>query len=372
VELAGDFRRGCELVTNLALVAEVSKLDEVRVIRSGELTLFLTDRGRFGITLLLATGSEAHLDSLRELAKKRGMSLTPDGLMRGSKRLASSSERAIYSALGLSYIPPELREGGGEIGVAKSKKLPPLIQIEDVQGILHAHTSASDGAHSLEAMALAARDRGFSYFGVADHSRAAHYAGGLTLEEIEDQHREVQRLNDCFRNFRIFKGIEADIFPDGALDYSPEILGKFDFVVASIHSKFNLDRASQTKRLLRAIANPQTTILGHMTGRQLLRRKGYEVDIEKVLAACAEHGVAVEINANPWRLDLDWRWYAKGLEMGCIFSVNTDAHSTGELDFLKYGIGLARKGGLTASNVLNCLSARQFAAYLQRRRKRMP
>src|SRR6185295_6129305 len=188
------------------------------------------------------------------------------------------------------------------------------------------------------------RSRGYGYFGVADHSVSAGYAGGLTVEEIEAQHEEIDRLNAGYGDdFRIFKGIESDIRADGSLDYPDEILGRFDFVVASVHSGFRADVETQTARIVRAVANPHTTILGHMTGRQLLRRHGYAVDIERVLAACAQHGVAVEINANPWRLDLDWRWHARALELGCMFSINPDAHSTAEIDLVRWGVLMARK-----------------------------
>ena len=182
-------------------------------------------------------------------------------------------------------------------------------------------------------MAEATRNRGYVYFGIADHSKSAHYAGGLSVEQIAEQHAAIDRLNAGYGgSFRVFKGIESDILLDGALDYPDEVLQRFDFVVASVHSRFRLDRKTQTERIIRAVENPYTTILGHMTGRQPLRRPGYEVDIEEILAACATHGVAVEINANPWRLDLDWRWHERALERGYMMSINPDAHSTDEID----------------------------------------
>jgi DNA polymerase (family X) len=217
-------------------------------------------------------------------------------------------------------------------------------------------------------MAEATRDRGYGYFGVADHSRSAHYAGGLSLEEIAAQHAEIDQLNRRYgKRFRIFKGIESDILADGSLDYPDEVLAQFDFVVASVHGRFKLDRKEQTERILRAVSNPHTTILGHMTGRQLLRRPGYEVDIERILSACAKHGVAVEINANPWRLDLDWRWHQTALELGCLMSINPDAHSTDEIDLTHWGVEMARKGGVPKERVLNCLDLPAFAALLKDR-----
>ena len=206
-------------------------------------------------------------------------------------------------------------------------------------------------------MSEATRERGFEYFGVADHSQSAHYAGGLSLEEIAEQHREADRLNKEYgKSFRILKGIEADILADGSLDYPKRVLDSFDFVVASVHSRFKMPKKEQTDRILKAIRNPYTTIVGHMTGRQLQRRPGYEIDIDKVLKACAEYGVAVEINAHPWRLDLDWRWHEKALEYGCIFSINPDAHSIRELDHMHWGVEMARKGGVPADRVLNAMA----------------
>jgi DNA polymerase (family 10) len=244
-----------------------------------------------------------------------------------------------------------------------------LVTDDDIRGILHAHTDVSDGVDTLEVMAQETSARGYQYFGVADHSKSAHYAGGLSVEEIAAQHREIDRLNNSFgKNFRILKGIESDILADGSLDYPDDVLARFDFVVASVHSRFKLDRTTQTQRIIRAVENPFTTILGHITGRQLLRRPGYDIDIEAVLAACAEHGVAVEINANPWRLDLDWRWHQRALDLGCMMSINPDAHSTRELDLTHWGVEMARKGGVPASRVLNCLPL-QALTYLHKRKR---
>jgi DNA polymerase (family 10) len=239
-----------------------------------------------------------------------------------------------------------------------------------LRGILHCHTDASDGAETLETMANATRKRGFQYFGVADHSRSAHYAGGLSLEKVEEQHREADRLNSKFgKEFRILKGIESDILADGALDYPDDVLDRFDFVVASIHGRFKLDREAQTERLLRAVSNRYTTIIGHMTGRQLLRRPGYEVDVEKVLCACARNDVAVEINAHPWRLDLDWRWHQAALDFGCMMSINPDAHSIRELDHMHWGVEMARKGGIPPDRVLNAMPLAGILRHLKHRRR---
>jgi DNA polymerase (family 10) len=372
ITAAGDFRRGCELIGDLTLVAQTPKLAGPPIERAsnGQFTVHLTDEARYGATLLHATGSSAHFEALQKMARAKSLILDQSGLRRGRKVIAAESEADIYKALGLPFIEPELREGRGEIERAMKGKLPKLTTDEDIRGILHAHTNASDGVDTLEVMARATLERGYEYFGVSDHSKSAHYAGGLSVEKITKQHRAVERLNKSFgKDFRILKGIESDILADGSLDYSDPVLARFDFVVASIHGQFRLDKKAQTERLLRAIANPYTTILGHMTGRQLLRRPGYEVGIETVLKSCAAHGVAVEINANPWRLDLDWRWHEKALAFGCMMSINPDAHSTNELDLTHWGVEMARKGGVPAGRVLNCLSLDELLHYLDRRKK---
>jgi DNA polymerase (family X) len=272
--------------------------------------------------------------------------------------------------LGLQFIEPELREGRDELQKASKNSLPKLVVDKDLRGILHSHTTASDGTETLEAMAEATRKRGFEYFGVADHSQSAHYAGGLSLEEITEQHREADRLNKRYgKCFRILKGIEADILGNGSLDYPDPMLSDFDFVVASVHSRFKMSEKEQTKRILKAIENPYTTIFGHMTGRQLQRRPGYEVDIDQILRACAEHSVAVEINAHPWRLDLDWRWHQKALDYGCMLSINPDAHSIRELDHMHWGVEMARKGGVPPDRVLNAMTLGKLLRHLQRRRQ---
>jgi len=368
-EIAGDFRRGCELVTNLAIVAQANNSSKP-ANSTGGLEIAVTDKKHFGASLLHATGSADHLEQLAKLAADKGFALKPDGLYRGRALVASASENDIYDALGLQFIESELREGRDELKLAAKRSLPELVGDEDLHGILHSHTTASDGTETLETMAEATRKRGFEYFGVADHSISAHYAGGLSLDEIAEQHREADKLNKRYgKSFRILKGIEADILADGSLDYSDRVLVKFDFVVASIHSRFKMTKKEQTERILKAIKNPHTTIIGHMTGRQLQRRPGYEIDINRILKACAEHGVAVEINAHPWRLDLDWRWHQKALDYGCIFSINPDAHSIRELDHMHWGVEMARKGGVPPDRVLNAMPLVKLLRHLQRRRQ---
>ncbi|WLB24056.1 PHP domain-containing protein [Bradyrhizobium japonicum] len=369
VTIAGDFRRGCELVGDLAIVAEAAKPDKTSTPSADELQIRVSDRKHFGVALLFATGSATHIEQLRALAAEKGMRLQPDGLHKG-RTLIAGEEADIYRALGLPFIDPELREGRGEIEAALKGKLPKLVTDQDLRGILHCHTDASDGTETLESMAKATRQRGFEYFGVADHSKSAHYAGGLSVEEIAQQHREADRLNKRFgKDFRILKGIESDILADGSLDYDDDVLERFDFVVASIHGRFKLDRKAQTQRLLRAISDPRTTIIGHMTGRQLQRRPGYEIDVEKVLRACAKHDVVVEINAHPWRLDLDWRWHRAALEFGCMLSINPDAHSIPELNHMHWGVLMARKGGVPAERVLNAMTLAEITRYFRQKRR---
>lgn len=369
VTIAGDFRRGCELVGDLTIVAEASKADKTsKASATDGLQIRLSDRKHFGVALLFATGSAAHIEQLRAIASEKGMRLESDGLHK-DRTLIAGDEAEIYSALDLPFIDPELREGRGEVEAALKGKLPKLVTDQDLRGILHCHTDASDGTETLETMAKATRQRGFEYFGVADHSKSAHYAGGLSVEEIAQQHREADRLNKRFgKDFRILKGIESDILADGSLDYDDDVLERFDFVVASIHGRFKLDRKAQTQRLLRAISNPYTTIIGHMTGRQL-QRPGYDIDVEKVLRACAKHDVVVEINAHPWRLDLDWRWHQAALEFGCMLSINPDAHSIPELDHMHWGVLMARKGGVPADRVLNAMKLPEITRYFRQKRR---
>jgi len=373
ISIAGDMRRACELVSDLRLVAVDPKASELKVEPFGGLMLHTCPAARFGAVLLHATGSKAHHEQLGVLAGRKGFSLDADGLRRGGKLIPTPNEAAVYRSVGLPVVPPELREGTDEIARARKGVLPDLISTKDLKGVLHLHTIFSDGVHTLEQMAEAARARGYTYLGITDHSQSAHYAGGLSLREIEEQHAIADELNRRHGGrFRILKGIESDILADGSLDYAAEVLERFDFVVASVHSRFRLGRDEQTRRIITAVSNPYTTTLGHITGRQLLRRPGYDVDVEAILEACARHGVAVEINGNPYRLELDWRWHRRALQLGCLLSINPDAHSTEELDLVKWGVAVARKGGVAKDHVLNAMSIGQLKAYLQARRHRPP
>ncbi|HEX2257732.1 MAG TPA: helix-hairpin-helix domain-containing protein [Afifellaceae bacterium] len=374
IEPAGDVRRGCDLVCDLRLAGRIAvPMSSVQTVSiNDEVDLYVADEPRYGVALLLATGSAAHVEALQRFAESRNLRLGPEGLRQGGKLIPCPEERDVYDKLGLPFISPELRESGDEVALAAEGRLPELVEQEDLHGVLHCHTDRSDGVNSLEEMAEAARQRGYRYIGVADHSRSAGYAGGLSVEQVEAQLAEIDRLNRGYRGrFHILKGIESDILPDGSLDYPDEVLARFDLVVASVHSRFRLDREAQTARIVRAVSNPFTTILGHPTGRLLLRRDGYDVDVDRVLQACAEDGVVVEINCNPRRLDLDWRWHRRGLELGCLFSINPDAHSIAELDFMRWGVAAARKGGLAKARILNVLNSKAMTTRLRERKSKV-
>ena len=280
------------------------------------------------------------------------------------------SELQAYQEAGLGYIVPELREGQFEIALATEGKLPVLLEMEDLRGSLHNHSTYSDGKHTLKDMATYCQSLGYEYLGIADHSRSAFYAGGLDIEKVAEQQREIQILNEELAPFRIFSGIESDILVDGSLDYPDDILATFDFIVASVHSALSMTRQKATARLIKAIENPYTTILGHPTGRLLLRREGYPIDHQAIIDACAANEVVIEINANPWRLDLDWRWIHYALEKGVRLSINPDAHEKEAYAHMRYGVMVARKGGLTREMTLNALSADALAIYFEARKRR--
>ncbi|HMX41514.1 MAG TPA: PHP domain-containing protein, partial [Saprospiraceae bacterium] len=307
----------------------------------------------FGSKLFQRTGSSDFVEAFVKQA--------PGLVFKGLR-----TEHEVFEKAGLPYIAPELRENPKVLSLAQARQLPDLISDADLRGVLHVHTTWSDGLHSLREMCEYARSLGYDYIGITDHSQAAFYANGLKPDRVLAQMAEIDALNAELAPFRIFKGIESDILNDGALDYEEELLGKFDFIVASVHSNLKMSREKATERVLRAIRHPRTTILGHPTGRLLLSREGYPLDWPAVMDACAEHGVALELNANPHRLDLDWSLIPEATRRGIRISINPDAHSREGIHHMRYGVMAARKGGLRAADCLNALGAEAFAERLRR------
>jgi len=277
-------------------------------------------------------------------------------------------EREFYTAMGLPWIPPEMRETGEEVALARTGQLEKILPWDGVRGVFHNHTTRSDGAASLEEMVIAAKTLGFSYFGISDHSQSAFYAQGLKLPILLEQEKEVRDVQERHPEIRIFWGIESDILADGSLDYDTKTLSKFDFVVASVHSRFQMDRRQMTDRILKAIRNPATRFLGHATGRLLLGRKGYDLDMEAVIREAAKHDVAIEINASPARLDIDWRWGSELRKCGTLVSINPDAHEVAGLADTRYGVAVARKALMPTALVVNSRPTEEVASWLARAR----
>lgn len=277
-----------------------------------------------------------------------------------------STEQAVFNQVKLPFVAPELREQDWALELAMQNQLPQLIVDEDIKGVVHNHTTASDGLNTLREMATYTRDLGYEYLVISDHSKSAFYAGGLKPDEVLAQFAEIDELNKELAPFKIFKSIESDILNDGSLDYEPDLLAQFDLIIASVHTNLRMDKAKATQRILTAIENPHTRILGHPTGRLLLSREGYPIDYQAIIDACAEHGVAIELNANPYRLDLDWTWIPYAMEKGVLISINPDAHSTAGIHDIQYGVASARKGGLTASACLNAKGLSDFEKWVKK------
>ncbi|MBV8606054.1 MAG: DNA polymerase/3'-5' exonuclease PolX, partial [Singulisphaera sp.] len=326
---------------------------------------------QFPFALHYCTGSKAHNIAMRRRALARGLTLNEYGLVGPDGPVAGATEADLFAALGLAEIPPELREDVGELEAAGRGPLPRLATLDDLTGTFHCHTDWSDGGATLAEMAEAARALGLKYLGIADHSRSARYAGGLSIERVRDQWAAIDALNQKFGSaFRLFKGTECDILPDGSLDFPDELLDGFDFVVASVHSHFGQPRDEMTARIVRAVSNPRVTMLGHPTGRLLLARDGYAVDLDAVIEAAARARSMIEINANPHRLDLDATHCRRARERGVPLVVNPDAHATGGLADLDYGIGVARRAGLGPGDLFNTAPLGAVAKALEARRRR--
>ncbi|RKR85230.1 DNA polymerase (family 10) [Mucilaginibacter gracilis] len=375
--ICGDYRRRVEIITDLVYVIgaddvgeAITALQRADLLQNMQVTdntisgeteaglavsLVVSDTVHFYTEVFAQTGNKEHVEAVLNRIKQPNLEV--------------ESEEEIYENAGLPYIEPELREGTAIIAKAIASELPQLITYDDLKGTLHNHSTWSDGVHSLEEIVPYLRDTlGLEYLGICDHSKSAFYAKGLSIERVLQQHEEIDYINKNTPGFHIFKGIESDILNDGQLDYPDEILQRFDFIVASVHSNLKMDHDKATARLIKAIENPYTTILGHPTGRLLLSRNGYSIDYKKVIDACAANGVVIEINANPLRLDLDWRWHQYALDKGVWLSINPDAHrNEGFLD-MHYGVLTARKGGLYKERCLNALSLDEIKQVFAKRK----
>jgi DNA polymerase (family 10) len=324
---------------------------------------------QFAFALHYFTGSKDHNIALRQRAIDRGLRLNEYALAGPDRSVPCKDEADLFRALGLDAIPPEMREHTGEIELAETHHLPKLVEVDDIRGVFHCHTNASDGANTLEEMAEAAGALGLQYLGIGDHSQSLTVANGLTPRRVAEQQARIDALNAKMKGFHIFKGIECDILADGRLDFEDDVLSSFDYVVASVHSHFAQSREETTARIVRAVSHPHVTMLGHATGRLLLRREGYQVDLEAVLQAAAKHGTMVEINAHPQRLDLDWVHCKRAKALGVKLVINPDAHSTGDVALYTYGVDVARRAWLEKKDVFNTQTLTQVTRSLAARKQ---
>ena len=388
-EVAGSLRRNRETIGDIDVL--VGTLDPIpvreafmavegirEVMAEGETKSRILSEEGVGVDLRVVepvafapalhyfTGSKEHNTRLRQRARERGWKLNEYGLWdEEGAALPTPEEQDIFRHLDMAWIPPELREDLGELEKAadlhsRSAEWEPLISEQDVKGVLHCHSTWSDGKATLREMVQAASDLGWVYYGTADHSRTASYAGGLSIEQLAEQRAELEEIRSDFPHMTLLQGIESDILADGSLDYPDEVLAELDYVVVSVHSSFSLPRAEQTARIEKALRHPATTVWGHPTGRLLLQRDGYEIDLDHLLSVAAEEKVIVELNAHPRRLDLDWRWGRRVLELGVDIGIHPDAHSTQGLRDVEYGVAVARKMGFSSSQVTNCMNPEEY------------
>ena len=392
-DIAGSLRRKLETVSDINLIASSDKPDKVieRFLGNKSVTEVISHdakrlsvRSESGVPATLTvvednvypsalchfTGSASHMADLRAVANKGGFTIDEAGLFDTNGRVRTPDEKAVYKALGVNYIHPELREGEGEVESAKRAETPKLVEPSDITGLFHCHTLWSDGTETVKTMANECKKLGYSYLGVSDHSRAAFYAGGLSIDNLKKQGEEIDTLNKSMKDFTIFKGVESDILADGSLDYPDSVLNDLDFVIVSVHSRFAMTEKDMTGRIVTAIKHPQTTMLGHMTGRLLLAREPYAVDSLALIEACAKHDVIIELNANPQRLDIDWRLIGVAIEAGVTISINPDAHRVAGLRHIAHGVTTARKGGCVKENIYNTKSVGWITTDLEKRKKR--
>ncbi len=389
--ITGSWRRRREIIRDIDVVLNVKrsefkkiggkiqeKFPHTKIVSSND--DFISLISEFGISVdfvfadedyafkvFYTTGSKDFLSKFESHLGKFGFEVKQDGIFKNGERVDFATEMDIFDKFKMSFIPPELREGFDEIELALNGEIPNLVQEKDLRGVFHIHSTYSDGSDTLEDMISKCEELGFEFVGVSDHSKSAYYAGGLTEDKLFKQWEEIEELQKKFK-IKILKGAEVDILPDGSLDYSDEILSKFDFVIASIHSRFKMTEEEATQRIIKAMQNPYVTILGHPTGRLLLGRDGYPVDMKKVIDEASKLGVVIEFNANPHRLDIDWRFISYARSKGVKISINPDAHSIGEIYYTLLSLGTARKGGLEKRDVLNTLSAEQIQDFLKTHR----
>jgi len=391
IEVAGSLRRRKEIVKDIDLLVTaqdpkriheaLSKYPLVQnVVAQGDTKSSVTLKSgincdlrtvtekEFPFALYYFTGSKEHNVELRTIAKRAGYKINEYGLFKGKRFIPCRDEKEIFEKFGFSYVPPELREGAGELDAAKGGNLPLLVEEKDLRGIFHVHSTYSDGVASLEDMIAAAQKLGYEYVGISDHSQSAKYAKGLEPARLKKQRKEIDQLAKKYSKIRIFWGIESDILRDGKLDYPDRVLEEFDFVIGSVHSLFNLSEKDQTNRILRAMDSKYLTFVGHLTGRLLLSRDGFPVDVAKVIDGARQKKVTIELNANPYRLDMDWRFGPYAKKQGVRISINPDAHSVEGLKDTAYGIGVARKGWYEKKDVVNTMPVGEIEKFLRKRR----
>lgn len=389
VEVAGSFRRKKETIGDAdilvigddpdKIIDHFVKYEDIKeviakgktkssvILRSGfQVDLRVMPKESYGAALVYFTGSKEHGIAIRKIAIQKKLKINEYGVFKRKKMIAGKMEKEVYSAIGLSYIEPELRENQGEIEAALHKKLPKLITLSDIKGDLHAHTVNSDGHNTMTEMVAAAENKGYEYIGITDHTQHVTIANGLDAKRVIAQIKQIDKLNKKFKNITILKSMEVDILEDGSLDLPNDVLKELDYTVCSIHSKFNLTKKQQTKRIIRAMDNPYFNIFGHPTGRLLREREPYAMDMESVLMAAKDRGCILELNSHPSRLDLNDIHCRMAKNMGIKIAISTDAHNIAELDYTRYGINQARRGWLEKSDVVNAYTLAQFKKFLWR------
>lgn len=371
IELTGAMRRRCNIVEGIEIL--IGADTDINSIFEGGILTKTTEEGNFilaksqneyPVKIYHCPSSDFGSKQFRYTAAQPFL----DAFIKANDGVDFKNfeqEEAIFEKAGIPVILPELRESDWALDLAKQNKLPQLVEASDIKGIIHNHTTYSDGLNTLREMAEYTKSLGYEYLVISDHSKAAFYANGLKEDRLVQQWAEIDELNKELAPFKIFKSIESDILSDGSLDYEEDTLKQFDLIIASVHSNLRMDEQKATQRLLKAIENPYTTILGHPTGRLLLSREGYPIDHKTIIDACAEHHVSIELNANPYRLDLDWTWIPYAIEKGILISINPDAHSTGGIHDVHFGVLSARKGGLTKAACLNAKNLQEFEQYLK-------